>query len=307
MIYNSITELVGKTPIVKLQNLREKHDLKANLMAKIEFFNPAGSVKDRIAKAIIEDAESKGMLNKNSVIIEPTSGNTGIGFSMMAAVKGYKMILTMPESMSMERRKLLKAYGAEIVLTDAKKGMAGAIAKAEELLAETPNSFSPAQFANPVNPQTHYLTTGPEIFEDTDGKIDIFVAGIGTGGTISGTGKFLKEKKESVKIVGIEPYSSPFLTENLVGSHKIQGIGAGFKPETLNLDYVDEVMTVKNEDAIETAKEIAKNEGIFVGISSGAALWAAIELAKKEENADKNIVVLLPDTGERYLSTEIVD
>ncbi len=307
MIYNSITELVGKTPIVRLENLSKKYDLKANLMAKIEFFNPAGSVKDRIAKAIIEDAESKGLLNQNSVIIEPTSGNTGIGFSMMAAVKGYKMILTMPESMSMERRKLLKAYGAEIVLTDAKTGMAGAIAKAEELLAKTPNSFSPAQFANPINPQTHYLTTGPEIFEDTDGNIDIFVSGIGTGGTITGTAKFLKEKKETVKIVGIEPFSSPFLTENKAGPHKIQGIGAGFKPETLSLENVDKIMTVKNEDAIETAKEIAKNEGIFVGISSGASLWAGIELAKKAENAGKTIVVLLPDTGERYLSTELVD
>ena len=304
-IYKSVTELIGRTPIIELKNIEEKHNLKATVLAKLEYFNPAGSVKDRVAKAMIEDAEKSGVLKKGATIIEPTSGNTGIGLASVATAKGYKTILTMPETMSIERRNLLKAYGAEIVLTDGTKGMSGAIAKANELKEEIENAVILGQFVNPANPKVHYETTGPEIFEDTDGNVDIFVAGVGTGGTLSGTGKYLKSKNPSVKVVAVEPATSPVLSEGHGGPHKIQGIGAGFVPDTLDTDIYDEIITVKNEDAFATANTIAKSEGILVGISSGASLWAAVELAKRPENEGKTIVALLPDTGERYLSTGI--
>ena len=304
-VYDSILDLVGKTPLVELKRIEEKEELQAKLIAKVESFNPAGSVKDRIAKAMIEDAEAKGLLKEGSVIIEPTSGNTGIGLAAAATVKGYRMILTMPETMSVERRNIVKAYGAEVVLTDGTKGMKGAIEKADELAKEIPNSFIAGQFVNPANPATHKKTTGPEIWEDTDGEVDIFVAGVGTGGTITGTGEYLKEKKPEVKIVTVEPASSPVLSEGVSGPHKIQGIGAGFVPETLNTSIYDEIIKVENEDAFETGKYLAAEEAILAGISSGAALYAAIQLAKREENKGKTIVVLLPDNGDRYYSTPL--
>lgn len=304
-VYDSILDLVGKTPLVELKRIEEKEGLQAKLIAKVESFNPAGSVKDRIAKAMIEDAEAKGLLKEGSVIIEPTSGNTGIGLAAAATVKGYRMILTMPETMSVERRNIVKAYGAEVVLTDGTKGMKGAIEKADELAKEIPNSFIAGQFVNPANPATHKKTTGPEIWEDTDGEVDIFVAGVGTGGTITGTGEYLKEKKPEVKIVAVEPASSPVLSEGVSGPHKIQGIGAGFVPETLNTNIYDEIIKVENEDAFETGKYLAAEEAILAGISSGAALYAAIQLAKREENKGKTIVVLLPDNGDRYYSTPL--
>ncbi|MEN6593380.1 MAG: cysteine synthase A [Clostridiaceae bacterium] len=304
-IYRSLTELIGKTPLLELTNYETKRELNASILAKLEYFNPAGSVKDRIAKAMIDDAEARGVLKPGSVIIEPTSGNTGIGLASVAAARGYRIILTMPETMSVERRTLMKAYGAEIVLTEGAKGMKGAIAKAEELAAETPNSFIPGQFTNPANPAVHRATTGPEIWEDTDGNVDIFVAGAGTGGTVTGVGEFLKSKNPGVKIVVVEPADSPVLSEGRPGPHKIQGIGAGFVPAVLNTSVYDEIITVKNEDAFAAAREVATVEGLLVGISSGAALWAATELAKRSENAGKNIVVVLPDTGERYLSTAL--
>ena len=302
-VYDSILDLVGKTPLVELKRIEEKEGLQAKLIAKVESFNPAGSVKDRIAKAMIEDAEAKGLLKEGSVIIEPTSGNTGIGLAAAATVKGYRMILTMPETMSVERRNIVKAYGAEVVLTDGTKGMKGAIEKADELAKEIPNSFIAGQFVNPANPETHKKTTGPEIWEDTDGAVDIFVAGVGTGGTITGTGEYLKEKKPEVKVVAVEPASSPVLSEGVSGPHKIQGIGAGFVPETLNTGIYDEIIKVENEDAFETGRYLAAEEAILAGISSGAALYAAIQLAKREENKGKTIVVLLPDNGDRYYST----
>ena len=304
-VYDSILDLVGKTPLVELKRIEEKEGLQAKLIAKVESFNPAGSVKDRIAKAMIEDAEAKGLLKEGSVIIEPTSGNTGIGLAAAATVKGYRMILTMPETMSVERRNIVKAYGAEVVLTDGTKGMKGAIEKADELAKEIPNSFIAGQFVNPANPATHKKTTGPEIWEDTDGEVDIFVSGVGTGGTITGTGEYLKEKKPEVKIVAVEPASSPVLSEGVSGPHKIQGIGAGFVPETLNTSIYDEIIKVENEDAFETGKYLAAEEAILAGISSGAALYAAIQLAKREENKGKTIVVLLPDNGDRYYSTPL--
>lgn len=304
-VYDSILDLVGKTPLVELKRIEEKEGLQAKLIAKVESFNPAGSVKDRIAKAMIEDAEAKGLLKEDSVIIEPTSGNTGIGLAAAATVKGYRMILTMPETMSVERRNIVKAYGAEVVLTDGTKGMKGAIEKADELAKEIPNSFIAGQFVNPANPATHKKTTGPEIWEDTDGEVDIFVAGVGTGGTITGTGEYLKEKKPEVKIVAVEPASSPVLSEGVSGPHKIQGIGAGFVPETLNTSIYDEIIKVENEDAFETGRYLAAEEAILAGISSGAALYAAIQLAKREENKGKTIVVLLPDNGDRYYSTAL--
>ena len=304
-VYDSILDLVGKTPLVELKRIEEKEGLQAKLIAKVESFNPAGSVKDRIAKAMIEDAEAKGLLKEGSVIIEPTSGNTGIGLAAAATVKGYRMILTMPETMSVERRNIVKAYGAEVVLTDGTKGMKGAIEKADELAKEIPNSFIAGQFVNPANPATHKKTTGPEIWEDTDGEVDIFVAGVGTGGTITGTGEYLKEKKPEVKIVAVEPASSPVLSEGVSGPHQIQGIGAGFVPETLNTSIYDEIIKVENEDAFETGKYLAAEEAILAGISSGAALYAAIQLAKREENKGKTIVVLLPDNGDRYYSTAL--
>ena len=304
-VYDSILDLVGKSPLVELKRIEEKEGLQAKLIAKVESFNPAGSVKDRIAKAMIEDAEAKGLLKEGSVIIEPTSGNTGIGLAAAATVKGYRMILTMPETMSVERRNIVKAYGAEVVLTDGTKGMKGAIEKADELAKEIPNSFIAGQFVNPANPATHKKTTGPEIWEDTDGEVDIFVAGVGTGGTITGTGEYLKEKKPEVKIVAVEPASSPVLSEGVSGPHKIQGIGAGFVPETLNTSIYDEIIKVENEDAFETGKYLAAEEAILAGISSGAALYAAIQLAKREENKGKTIVVLLPDNGDRYYSTAL--
>ena len=304
-VYDSILDLVGKTPLVELKRIEEKEGLQAKLIAKVESFNPAGSVKDRIAKAMIEDAEAKGLLKEGSVIIEPTSGNTGIGLAAAATVKGYRMILSMPETMSVERRNIVKAYGAEVVLTDGTKGMKGAIEKADELAKEIPNSFIAGQFVNPANPATHKKTTGPEIWEDTDGEVDIFVAGVGTGGTITGTGEYLKEKKPEVKIVAVEPASSPVLSEGVSGPHKIQGIGAGFVPETLNTSIYDEIIKVENEDAFETGKYLAAEEAILAGISSGAALYAAIQLAKREENKGKTIVVLLPDNGDRYYSTAL--
>ena len=304
-IYESITELVGKTPIVKPLNYNKKNAPNANIFVKLEYLNPAGSVKDRIAKAMIEDAEAKGLLKEGSVIIEPTSGNTGIGLSAIAAAKGYRIIITMPETMSVERRNLMKAYGAELVLTDGTKGMKGAIAKADELAAEIPNSFIPGQFVNPANPAAHKATTGPEIWEYLDGKVDFFVAGVGTGGTITGVGEYLKSKNPDVKVVAVEPAGSPVLSKGQSGAHKIQGIGAGFVPDTLNTDVYDEIIAVENEDAFKTGKAIARTDGILVGISSGAALFAATQLAARPENAGKNIVVLLPDTGDRYLSTPL--
>ena len=304
-IYESIIELIGKTPLVRLNKFEQEKKLSAKVLAKVEFFNPAGSVKDRAALNMIEDAEKRGLLKKGDTIIEPTSGNTGIGLAAVAASKGYKVILTMPDSMSIERRKLLKAYGAEIILTEGAKGMKGAIEKAEELKKEIPGSIIAGQFVNPANPEAHYKTTGPEIWEDTEGTVDIFVAGIGTGGTISGVGKYLKEKNPDIKIVGIEPFSSPVITKGTAAPHGIQGIGANFVPEALNKEVLDEIILVKDEDAISTGREICKTEGLMVGISSGAALYAASVLAQREENKDKTIVVLLPDTGMRYLSTEI--
>ena len=304
-IYMSLTDLIGKTPLLRLNGYEAYYDLKAAIVGKLEYFNPAGSVKDRIAKAMIEDAEEKGLLKEGSVIIEPTSGNTGIGLASVAAVHGYRIILTMPETMSIERRNLLSAYGAELVLTDGAKGMKGAIAKAEELAKETPNSFIPGQFVNPANPAVHRATTGPEIWDDTDGKVDFFVAGIGTGGTISGTGEYLKSKNPNIKVIAVEPADSPVLSEGKSGSHKIQGIGAGFVPDILDTNIYDEIITVTNEDAFKTGRAIAKTEGLLIGISSGAAIWAASELAKREENTGKTIVVILPDTGERYLSTAL--
>ncbi|MBP2632339.1 MAG: cysteine synthase [Firmicutes bacterium] len=304
-VYQSITELIGGTPLLQLNNFVKENELEATILAKLEYFNPAGSVKDRIAKAMIDDAESKGLLNKDSVIIEPTSGNTGIGLASVAAARGYKIILTMPETMSVERRNLLKAYGAEVVLTDGVKGMKGAIAKAEELAAETPNSFIPSQFTNQANPAAHKATTGPEIWADTEGKVDIFVAGVGTGGTLTGVGEYLKSKNENVKVIAVEPATSPVLSKGTPGPHKIQGIGAGFVPDTLNTGIYDEIIAVENETAFKYGKEVSQAEGVLVGISSGAAIAAAVELAKRPENKGKTIVVLLPDTGERYLSTPL--
>ena len=301
--YQSITDLVGGTPLLELTGIEAAEQLEATLLAKLEYFNPAGSVKDRVAKAMIDDAEERGLLKTGSVIIEPTSGNTGIGLCMLAACRGYRIIITMPETMSVERRNLMKAYGAELVLTDGAKGMTGAIEKAEELAAQIPDSFIPSQFTNPANPAVHEATTGVEIWEDTDGKVDIFVAGAGTGGTISGTGAYLKSQNPAVQIVAVEPADSPVLSGGKAGKHGIQGIGAGFVPETLNTEIYDEIITVKNEDAYETGRAIARNEGVLVGISSGAAVWAAIQLAKRPENKGRTIVALLPDTGERYLST----
>ncbi|MBO4707149.1 MAG: cysteine synthase A [Elusimicrobiaceae bacterium] len=304
-IVKQITELIGRTPILQLTNYMMVNNLQATIYAKLEYFNPAGSVKDRVANAMIQDAESKGLLKKGSVIIEPTSGNTGIGLAAIAAARGYEIILTMPETMSIERRKLLAAYGAKLVLTDGSKGMKGAIEKAQELAVEIPNSFIPGQFTNPANPVIHKETTGPEIWADSEGKIDIFVAGVGTGGTISGVGEFLKSKNPSIKIVAVEPETSPVLSKGTAGTHKIQGIGAGFLPQTLNTKIYDEIITVKDEDAFDTTRALACKEGLLVGISSGAAAWAATQLAKRGENKGKNIVVLFPDGGERYLSTPI--
>ena len=302
-VYKAISDLIGNTPLVELTHVEEKEGLDASVVAKVEFFNPAGSVKDRIAKKMIEDAEKKGLIKPGATLIEPTSGNTGIGIASVAAAKGYKAIMTMPETMSVERRNLLKAYGAKVVLTDGKAGMKGAIAKAKELAATIPNSFIPSQFENPSNPQAHYESTGPEIWKDTEGKVDIFVAGVGTGGTVSGTGKYLKDQNPNVKVVAVEPATSPVLSEGHAGPHGIQGIGAGFVPNTLDTSVYDEVFTVTNEQAYETGRLIAHNEGMLVGISSGAATYAAIQIAKRPENKGKTIVVLLPDTGERYLST----
>ena len=302
-IYERATDLIGHTPLLRLSNIIKKHGLEADIYAKLEYFNPAGSVKDRIAKAMIDDAEAKGQLKPGSVIIEPTSGNTGIGLASVAAARGYRIILTMPETMSVERRNLLKAYGAEIVLTEGAKGMTGAIEKADELAKSTPGSFIPSQFSNPANPAAHFASTGPEIWDDTDGKVDIFVAGVGTGGTLTGVGKYLKSKNSDVKVVAVEPAGSPVLSKGTAGPHKIQGIGAGFVPDTLDTSVYDEILPIENDDAFSTGREIARSEGVLVGISSGAAVFAAIELAKRPENKGKKIVVLLPDTGDRYLST----
>ena len=304
-VYTSADQLIGKTPLLELTHIEKAYGLKAKILAKLEYFNPAGSVKDRIAKAMIEDAEASGKLKPNSVIIEPTSGNTGIGLASVAAARGYKIIIVMPETMSVERRQLMKAYGAELVLTEGAKGMKGAIAKAEELAAQIPNSFIPGQFQNPANPKAHRETTGPEIYEDTDGEVDIFIAGVGTGGTVTGVGEYLKSNKPDVKVVAVEPATSAVLSTGVAGSHKIQGIGAGFVPDVLNTKIYDEIITVQNEDAFATGKLIGKSEGLLVGISSGAATFAAIELAKRPENEGKTIVVLLPDTGDRYLSTPL--
>ena len=302
-IYTSADQLIGKTPLLELTHIEKEYGLKAKILAKLEYFNPAGSVKDRVAKAMIDDAEKRGLLKKDSVIIEPTSGNTGIGLASVAAARGYKIVIVMPETMSVERRQLIKAYGAEIVLTEGAKGMKGAIAKAEELSREIPGSFIPGQFINPASPDAHRSSTGPEIYQDTDGKVDYFVAGVGTGGTVTGVGEYLKSKKPNIRIVAVEPASSAVLSTGIAGSHKIQGIGAGFVPEVLNTSIYDEVIPVTNEDSFRTGKLIGRKEGILVGISSGAAAWAAIELAKRPENEGKTIVVLLPDTGDRYLST----
>ena len=304
-IYTSADQLIGGTPLLELTHIEEKENLKAKVLVKLEYFNPAGSVKDRIGKAMIDDAEQKGLLKPGSVIIEPTSGNTGIGLAAVAAARGYRIILTMPETMSVERRQLLKAYGAEIVLTEGAKGMKGAIAKADELAKEIPGAFIPGQFVNPANPAAHYATTGPEIWADTDGKVDIFVAGVGTGGTVTGTGKYLKEQNPAVKVVAVEPASSPVLSKGVGGAHKIQGIGAGFVPDVLDTQVYDEIIPVENDDAFATGKLIGRSEGVLVGISSGAAAWAAIQLANRPENAGKVIVALLPDTGDRYLSTPL--
>ena len=304
-IYTSADQLIGKTPLLELTHIEQALGLKAKLVAKLEYFNPAGSVKDRVAKVMIDEAEATGKLKPGSVIIEPTSGNTGIGLAAVAAARGYRIIIVMPETMSVERRQLMKAYGAELVLSEGAKGMKGAIAKAEELAAEIPNSFIPGQFVNPANPKAHRETTGPEIYEDTDGKVDIFVAGVGTGGTVTGVGEYLKSKNPNVKVVAVEPESSAVLSTGVAGSHKIQGIGAGFVPDVLNTDIYDEIIAVSNEDAFETGKLIGKKEGVLVGISSGAAAWAAIKLAQRPENEGKTIVVLLPDTGDRYLSTPL--
>lgn len=305
VIYTSADQLIGKTPLLELTHIEKKHGLKAKIFAKLEYFNPAGSVKDRIAKAMIDDAEQKGLLKEGSVIIEPTSGNTGIGLASVAAARGYRIIIVMPETMSVERRQIMKAYGAELVLTDGTKGMKGAIEKADELSKEIPNSFVPGQFVNEANPKAHFETTGPEIFEDTDGNVDFFVAGVGTGGTITGVGKYLKSKLPEVKVVAVEPKSSAVLSTGVAGPHKIQGIGAGFVPKVLDTDIYDEIIPVENDDAFAMGKEVGRNEGVLVGISSGAALWAAVELAKRPENEGKNIVVLFPDTGDRYLSTPL--
>ena len=304
-IFTSADQLIGHTPLMELTNIEKKHGLKAKLLAKLEYFNPAGSVKDRIAKAMIDDAEAKGLLKPGSVIIEPTSGNTGIGLASVAAARGYRIIIVMPETMSVERRQIMKAYGAELVLTEGSKGMKGAIARAEELSHEIPGSFVPGQFVNAANPKAHFETTGPEIFDDTDGKVDIFVAGVGTGGTVTGVGRYLKSRNPSVKVVAVEPKSSAVLSTGVAGPHKIQGIGAGFVPDVLDTKVYDEIIPVTNEDAFAAGKEIGRSEGVLVGISSGAALWAGIDLAKRPENAGKTIVVLLPDTGDRYLSTPL--
>ena len=304
-IYTSADQLIGKTPLLELTHIEKEDGLEARILAKLEYFNPAGSVKDRIAKAMIDDAEQKGLLKPGSVIIEPTSGNTGIGLASVAAAKGYRIIIVMPETMSVERRQLMKAYGAELVLTEGAKGMKGAIAKAEELAREIPDSFIPGQFVNPANPAVHRATTGPEIWEDTDGEVDIFVAGIGTGGTVTGVGEYLKSKNPNVRVVAVEPAASPVLSKGTAGAHKIQGIGAGFVPEVLNTSVYDEIITVENEDAFAAGKRIGRTEGVLVGISSGAAVWAALELAKRPENKGKTIVALLPDTGDRYLSTPL--
>ena len=304
-IYTSADQLIGHTPLLELTHIEKAHDLKAKIVAKLEYFNPAGSVKDRIAKAMIDDAEAKGLLKAGSVIIEPTSGNTGIGLASVAAARGYRIIIVMPETMSVERRQLMKAYGAELVLTEGAKGMKGAIAKADELAKELPNSFIPGQFVNPANPAAHKATTGPEIWEDTDGKVDIFVAGVGTGGTVTGVGEYLKSRNPHVKVVAVEPAASPVLSKGVSGSHKIQGIGAGFVPDVLDTQVYDEIIPVENDDAFATGKLIGKKEGVLVGISSGAAVWAAIQLAKRPENKGKTIVALLPDTGDRYLSTPL--
>ena len=304
-IYTSADQLIGKTPLLELTNIEKEEGLEATLLAKLEYFNPAGSVKDRIAKAMIDDAETKGLLKEGSVLIEPTSGNTGIGLASVAAARGYRIIIVMPETMSVERRQLMKAYGAELVLTEGSKGMKGAIARAEELAKEIPNAFIPGQFVNPANPAVHKATTGPEIWADTDGKVDIFVAGVGTGGTITGVGEYLKEQNPAVKVVAVEPAGSPVLSKGTAGSHKIQGIGAGFVPEVLNTAVYDEIIAVENEDAFAAGKKVGRAEGVLVGISSGAAVWAAIQLAKRPENKGKTIVALLPDTGDRYLSTPL--
>lgn len=304
-IYKSLTDLIGNTPLLELSNYEKENNLEAKILVKLEYFNPAGSVKDRIAKKILDDAEAKGLINKDTTIIEPTSGNTGIGLSAVAAARGYKIIITMPETMSVERRLLMAAYGAKLVLTDGAKGMKGAIAKANELHEQTPNSFIPGQFVNPANPQAHFETTGPEIWNDTDGKVDIFVAGVGTGGTLSGTGKFLKSKNLDIKVVAVEPATSPVLSEGKSGPHKIQGIGAGFVPDTLDTKIYDEIITVENDDAFAYSRAITKSDGILVGISSGAAVKAATDLARRPENKGKTIVAILPDTGERYLSTQL--
>ena len=302
-IFTAADQLIGRTPLLELKNLEKKYGLEAKVIAKLEMFNPGGSIKDRVAKAMLDDAEKKGVLTKDSVIIEPTSGNTGIGLASVAAARGYRVIIVMPETMSVERRVIMKAYGAELVLTDGTKGMSGAIEKAEELAKETPGAFIPGQFVNPANPEAHYLTTGPEIWEDTDGDVDIFVAGVGTGGTVTGTGKYLKEKDPEIKVVAVEPADSPVLSGGQAGAHKIQGIGAGFVPEILDTDVYDEIVTVQNEDAFSMGAELGKTEGVLVGISAGAAVFAAVELAKRPENKDKNILVIIPDTGDRYLST----
>lgn len=304
-IYTSADQLIGRTPLLELTHLEQEYGLKAKVYAKLEYFNPAGSVKDRVAKMMLDDAEKEGKLTKDSVIIEPTSGNTGIGLASVAAARGYRIIIVMPDTMSVERRQLMKAYGAELVLSEGAKGMKGAIAKANELAEEIPNSFIPGQFVNPSNPKAHYETTGPEIWEDTEGKVDYFVAGVGTGGTVTGVGKYLKEKNSAVKVVAVEPATSAVLSTGVAGAHKIQGIGAGFVPETLDTTVYDEIITVANEDAFALGKKVGRSEGVLVGISSGAAVWAALEVAKRPENEGKNIVVLLPDTGDRYLSTPL--